>query len=105
MIRLLEKFIETVLRATVKCLTDDKGIPTRHAVHTFFLQGEHGVSAQAAEVAQLLTQNGGILTTHLTEDRIPTKMDSLQEHFAFNICGLAFRFNHSDSTTNLADSI
>jgi len=92
-----------VTRATVKCLTDDKGLPTKQAVHTFFLESENGTMAKSEDVVQLLTARGGTLARHLTEDRIPMKLDSLQDRFAFNVSNQPLRYGIQESI-NMADS-
>lgn len=92
-----------VTRATVKCLTDDKGLPIKQAVHTFFLESEAGDVAQPEDVVKLMTKCGGTLTTHLTEDRVPMKLDSLQDRFAFNVSDRPIRYGIQGSI-NLADS-
>lgn len=88
----------------VKCLVDDTGLPTKTAVHTFFLKDSEGSNAKGSEVVELLKKYGGIWDPQLTDDRFPTRTESITYRFTFNVADNSLRHAAQDSL-NLSDSV
>lgn len=77
-----------VYRAKVHTLSNDEGMPTGHAVHTFYLVDNtpEALSVDPEKAANACKAQGGIEHEALTEDRLPEQVLSLYNgEFYFSV--------------------